>query len=130
MRHIGLSGVRRNIPARSFFRLGTLRQGVRYGVDAYQGRVTASKGDKEPSGEEGRAASARHHTAHDVNIERGDEEDEMKSLSAIIAAVTSVAPAFAAEPEAITIGSIASRTGPLNVDSTGQERVMIFGATR
>jgi branched-chain amino acid transport system substrate-binding protein len=47
----------------------------------------------------------------------------MKSLSAIIAAASILAaPAFAAEPDTITIGFTASRTGPLNVDSTGQER--------
>jgi len=47
----------------------------------------------------------------------------MKLLSAIIAAASIVAtPAFAAEPDAITIGFTASRTGPLNVDSSGQER--------
>src|SRR5262249_6594840 len=52
-----------------------------------------------------------------------NREDEMKSLSAIIAAASIVAaPAFAAEPDTITIGFTASRTGPLNVDSTGQER--------
>jgi branched-chain amino acid transport system substrate-binding protein len=47
----------------------------------------------------------------------------MKSLSAIIAAASILAaPAFAAEPDTITLGFTASRTGPLNVDSTGQER--------
>jgi branched-chain amino acid transport system substrate-binding protein len=47
----------------------------------------------------------------------------MKSLSAIIAAATMLAaPALAAEPDTITIGFTSSRTGPLNVDSTGQER--------
>src|SRR5215472_13904728 len=47
----------------------------------------------------------------------------MKSLCAIAAAAITVAiPAFAAEPDTITIGFTASRTGPLNVDSTGQER--------
>jgi branched-chain amino acid transport system substrate-binding protein len=47
----------------------------------------------------------------------------MKLLSAIMAAASIVAtPAFAAEPDTITIGFTASRTGPLNVDSTGQER--------
>ena len=47
----------------------------------------------------------------------------MKLLSAIIAAASIVAtPALAAEPDTITIGFTASRTGPLNVDSTGQER--------
>jgi branched-chain amino acid transport system substrate-binding protein len=47
----------------------------------------------------------------------------MKLLSAIIAAASIVAtPAVAAEPDTITIGFTASRTGPLNVDSTGQER--------
>src|SRR5262244_4533236 len=52
-----------------------------------------------------------------------NREDEMKLLSAIIAAASIVAtPAFAAEPDTITIGFTASRTGPLNVDSTGQER--------
>jgi branched-chain amino acid transport system substrate-binding protein len=56
-------------------------------------------------------------------IERGDREDEMKLLSAIIAVASIVAtPAVAAEPDTITIGFTASRTGPLNVDSTGQER--------
>ena len=37
------------------------------------------------------------------------------------AAVLAAAPAFAAD-DTITIGFTASRTGPLNVDSTGQER--------
>jgi branched-chain amino acid transport system substrate-binding protein len=47
----------------------------------------------------------------------------MKLLSAIIAVASIVAtPAVAAEPDTITIGFTASRTGPLNVDSTGQER--------
>ena len=47
----------------------------------------------------------------------------MKLLSAIMAAASIVAtPAFAAEADTITIGFTASRTGPLNVDSTGQER--------
>lgn len=47
----------------------------------------------------------------------------MKLLSTIIAAASIVATAaFAAEPDTITIGFTASRTGPLNVDSTGQER--------
>ena len=50
----------------------------------------------------------------------------MKLLSAIIAAASAASivatPALAAEGDTITIGFTASRTGPLNVDSTGQER--------
>jgi branched-chain amino acid transport system substrate-binding protein len=38
------------------------------------------------------------------------------------AAAIVATPAFAAEPDTITIGFTASHTGPLNVDSTGQER--------
>ena len=46
----------------------------------------------------------------------------MKRLCLLIAAATIVAaPAFAAD-DTITVGFTASRTGPLNVDSTGQER--------
>src|SRR6516164_4813033 len=47
----------------------------------------------------------------------------MRSLCVIVAAATIVtAPAFAADSDTITIGFTASRTGPLNVDSNGQER--------
>jgi branched-chain amino acid transport system substrate-binding protein len=42
------------------------------------------------------------------------------------AAVVVAAPAFAADTDTITIGFTASRTGPLNVDSTGQERGFEF----
>jgi len=46
----------------------------------------------------------------------------MKRVCMLVAAATIVAaPAFAAD-DTITIGFTASRTGPLNVDSTGQER--------
>lgn len=43
------------------------------------------------------------------------------AVAAAFAAAPAVAPAFAAE-DTITIGFTASRTGPLNIDSTGQER--------
>src|SRR6516225_10061474 len=47
----------------------------------------------------------------------------MKTHCLIIAAATMLAtPALAADADTITIGFTASRTGPLNVDSTGQER--------
>ena len=47
----------------------------------------------------------------------------MKPFCVLLAAATIVAaPAFAADTDTITIGFTASRTGPLNVDSTGQER--------
>jgi branched-chain amino acid transport system substrate-binding protein len=47
----------------------------------------------------------------------------MKLLSAVITAATVLAtPVLAAESDTLTIGFTASRTGPLNVDSTGQER--------
>ena len=46
----------------------------------------------------------------------------MKRLCLLVAAATIVAaPAWAAD-DTITIGFTASRTGPLNVNSTGQER--------
>ena len=51
----------------------------------------------------------------------------MKPFCVLLAAATMVAgPAFAADTDAITIGFTASRTGPLNVDSTGQERGFEF----
>ncbi len=47
----------------------------------------------------------------------------MKPFCALLAAATIIAtPAFAADSNTITIGFTASRTGPLNVDSLGQER--------
>src|SRR5262249_22465929 len=47
----------------------------------------------------------------------------MKTHCLIIAAATMLAtPALAADADTITFGFTASRTGPLNVDSTGQER--------
>ncbi len=47
----------------------------------------------------------------------------MKPFCVLLAAATMVAaPALAADTDTITIGFTASRTGPLNVDSTGQER--------
>src|SRR5215469_11369487 len=46
----------------------------------------------------------------------------MKAFSAVLAIATITAsPAFAADTDTITIGFTASRTGPLNVDSLGQE---------
>lgn len=46
----------------------------------------------------------------------------MKAFSAVLAVATIMAtPAFAADNNTITIGFTASRTGPLNVDSLGQE---------
>jgi hypothetical protein len=55
----------------------------------------------------------------------------MKLLCVLLAAATVVAaPASAADTDTITIGFTASRTGPLNVDSTGQERALNSGATR
>jgi branched-chain amino acid transport system substrate-binding protein len=50
----------------------------------------------------------------------------MKSLFAIVAAAIMTAPAFAADSDTITIGFTASRTGPLNVDSLGQEHGFEF----
>src|ERR1700733_15127557 len=51
----------------------------------------------------------------------------MKPLCAILAAAGILAaPAYAADPDSITIGFTASRTGPLNVDSTGQEHGFEF----
>ena len=51
----------------------------------------------------------------------------MKPFCVLLAAATMVAaPAFAADTDTITIGFTASRTGPLNVDSTGQERGFEF----
>lgn len=47
----------------------------------------------------------------------------MKPVCVLLAVATLAAtPAFAADNHTITIGFTASRTGPLNVDSTGQER--------
>src|SRR6185312_5043295 len=56
------------------------------------------------------------------------EEVSMKLLCVVLsaAAVVVAAPAFAADTDTITIGFTASRTGPLNVDSTGQERGFEF----
>lgn len=51
----------------------------------------------------------------------------MKSFCLLLSAAALVAgPAFAADSDMITIGFTASRTGPLNVDSTGQERGFDF----
>ncbi len=51
----------------------------------------------------------------------------MKSLCLIAAAAALLAtPAFAADTDTITIGFTASRTGPLNVDSIGQEHGFEF----
>lgn len=51
----------------------------------------------------------------------------MKPLYALLAvAAVTAAPAFAADTNTLTIGFTASRTGPLNVDSTGQERGFEF----
>jgi branched-chain amino acid transport system substrate-binding protein len=51
----------------------------------------------------------------------------MKRFCVALAATTVLAaPAFAADTDTITIGFTASRTGPLNVDSTGQERGFEF----
>jgi len=56
----------------------------------------------------------------------------MKPPCALLAAATIMTtpalsmPAFAADTNTITIGFTASRTGPLNVDSTGQERGFEF----
>lgn len=56
----------------------------------------------------------------------------MKSSCALLAVATITAtpvlstPALAADSNTITIGFTASRTGPLNVDSTGQERGFEF----
>ncbi|QQO23457.1 amino acid ABC transporter substrate-binding protein [Bradyrhizobium diazoefficiens] len=51
----------------------------------------------------------------------------MKPFCALLAVATMiVTPAFAADTSSITIGFTASRTGPLNVDSTGQERGFEF----
>ena len=44
------------------------------------------------------------------------------TAAAATAAISAAIPAFAAKSDTITIGFTASRTGPLNVDSTGQER--------
>jgi branched-chain amino acid transport system substrate-binding protein len=52
---------------------------------------------------------------------------KLKLLCGLLSAATIVAtPAFAADADTITIGFTASRTGPLNVDSTGQERGFEF----
>lgn len=51
----------------------------------------------------------------------------MKLFCVLLSAATIVAaPAYAADSDTITIGFTASRTGPLNVDSTGQERGFEF----
>jgi len=51
----------------------------------------------------------------------------MKAFSAILAIATITAsPVFAADTNIITIGFTASRTGPLNVDSLGQEHGFEF----
>ncbi|MEO6782470.1 MAG: amino acid ABC transporter substrate-binding protein [Bradyrhizobium sp.] len=52
----------------------------------------------------------------------------MKLLGVLLsaAAVVVATPAFAADADTITIGFTASRTGPLNVDSIGQERGFEF----
>jgi branched-chain amino acid transport system substrate-binding protein len=51
----------------------------------------------------------------------------MKPFCALLAvAAITTTPAFAADTNSITIGFTASRTGPLNVDSTGQERGFDF----
>ena len=51
----------------------------------------------------------------------------MKPFCVLLVAATMVAaPAFAADTDTITIGFTASRTGPLNVNSTGQERGFEF----
>ena len=52
----------------------------------------------------------------------------MKLLCVLLSAATVVvaAPALAADADTITIGFTASRTGPLNVDSIGQERGFEF----
>jgi len=51
----------------------------------------------------------------------------MKSLYAIVAAAAIVAtPAFTEDSDTITVGFTASRTGPLNVDSIGQEHGFEF----
>jgi branched-chain amino acid transport system substrate-binding protein len=44
----------------------------------------------------------------------------------LVTAMIAAAPAYAADSDTITIGFTASRTGPLNVDSTGQERGFEF----
>jgi branched-chain amino acid transport system substrate-binding protein len=54
-------------------------------------------------------------------------EEQMKPFCALLAVATIITtPTFAADTNTITIGFTASRTGPLNVDSTGQERGFEF----